>query len=67
VLMQYRKRVIKKTIRISKTIEEEQKYVKKKFIENFEVIDMHARNCFPIGLVKPSTLKYCYGFNYYKV
>ena len=48
---------IKETIQICDAREEEIKYIMKKFLSNYEVIDMNARNCFPIGSIKISTLK----------
>ena len=58
---------MKEMVRICDAIKEEQNYIDRKFKNNSEVINMNIRNCFLIGSVKVSTLKYCYSFNHYAV
>ena len=56
---------MKEMVRICDAMKEEQNYINRKFKNNSKVIDMNVRNYFPIGSIKVSTLKCCYGFNHY--
>ena len=57
-------RSIKEYIRVNDAIKSESRYVKSKFKDHFELIDINARN-FMAGSILLSMIKYSYGFNHY--
>ena len=56
---------IKEGIRIHNATRVENKYIRKKFRDNIDLIDMEARDYFKSGSITPTTIKYYYGFNHY--